>query len=30
MEEEKEIWLYSWNGEYFESDEYESKEEAIQ
>ncbi|MFL8710748.1 hypothetical protein Q3304_08280 [Clostridioides sp. GD02377] len=30
MEGEKEIWLYSWNGEYFASDEYESKEEAIQ
>lgn len=30
MEEGKEIWLYSWNGEYFASDEYESKEETIQ
>ncbi|MFN1910100.1 hypothetical protein ACK2FV_11125 [Clostridioides difficile] len=26
----KDVWLYSWDDEYFASDEYESKEEAIQ
>ncbi|HGM3470997.1 TPA: hypothetical protein ACKORP_003982 [Clostridioides difficile] len=26
---QKDIWLYSWDDEYFASDEYESKEEAI-
>ncbi|HFL3653769.1 TPA: hypothetical protein ACG3P3_001493 [Clostridioides difficile] len=30
MEGKKESWLYSWNGEYFASDEYESKEQTIQ
>ncbi|HGM3774727.1 TPA: hypothetical protein ACKOHV_003039 [Clostridioides difficile] len=29
MQSEKDVWLYSWDGEYFASDEYESKEEAI-
>ncbi|EQH11340.1 hypothetical protein QKU_3367 [Clostridioides difficile DA00203] len=27
---QKDVWLYSWDDEYFASDEYESKEEAIQ
>ncbi|EGT4112359.1 hypothetical protein [Clostridioides difficile] len=27
---QKDIWLYSWDDEYFASDEYESKEEAIE
>ncbi|EMJ4747748.1 TPA: hypothetical protein KRP17_002576 [Clostridioides difficile] len=26
----KDVWLYSWDDEYFASDEYESKEEAIE
>lgn len=26
---QKDVWLYSWDDEYFASDEYESKEEAI-
>ncbi|MCC0627735.1 MULTISPECIES: hypothetical protein [unclassified Clostridioides] len=30
MQENKEIWLYSWDDEYFESDEYESKEKAVE
>ncbi|MCZ1090830.1 hypothetical protein O0889_01025 [Clostridioides difficile] len=29
MQNKKDVWLYSWDGEYFASDEYESKEEAI-
>ncbi|MCC0653654.1 hypothetical protein [Clostridioides sp. ES-S-0001-03] len=27
---DKDVWLYSWDDEYFASDEYESKEEAIE
>ncbi|MCI9976507.1 hypothetical protein JY742_10280 [Clostridioides difficile] len=27
---QKDVWLYSWDDEYFVSDEYESKEEAIE
>ncbi|HBF0595642.1 TPA: hypothetical protein KNN84_003690 [Clostridioides difficile] len=27
---DKDVWLYSWDDEYFASDEYESREEAIQ
>ncbi len=27
---QKDVWLYSWDDEYFASDEYESKEEAIE
>ncbi|EMM2322697.1 hypothetical protein SI856_003825 [Clostridioides difficile] len=27
---QKDIWLYSWDDEYFASDEYESKEEAVE
>ncbi|NJA29174.1 hypothetical protein GSQ33_04450 [Clostridioides difficile] len=30
MKNKKDVWLYSWDDEYFASDEYESKEEAIQ
>lgn len=30
MQENKEIWLYSWDDEYFESDEYESKGKAVE
>ncbi|MCC0686137.1 hypothetical protein [Clostridioides sp. ZZV14-6345] len=30
MQENKEIWLYSWDDEYFESDEYESKKDAVE
>ncbi|WP_237673076.1 hypothetical protein [Clostridioides difficile] len=26
----KDVWLYSWDDEYFSDDEYESKEEAIE
>lgn len=27
---QKDVWLYSWDNKYLSSDEYESKEEAIQ
>ncbi|HFL3597096.1 TPA: hypothetical protein ACG3P4_000059 [Clostridioides difficile] len=27
---QKDVWLYSWDDEYFASDEYESKEEAVE
>ncbi|MFA4009723.1 hypothetical protein ACD491_16800 [Clostridioides difficile] len=30
QKENKDVWLYSWDGECFGSDEYESKEEAIE
>ncbi|MCW0603642.1 hypothetical protein OKR38_19100 [Clostridioides difficile] len=30
MQNKKDVWLYGWNNKYLSSDEYESKDEAIQ